>query len=97
MNPPLVSRLLEAEREYGAAQLTPCATDYGALFREAREEIERLRADAERIEWLAAHPREATVRIGADFKPCVFYGVSCHPKWSAREAIDAAIDAARKP
>ena len=56
-------------------------------------EIARLKADAERLDWLADHPREATIRVGADMKACVFYGVSCDPKWTAREAIDAAIAA----
>jgi hypothetical protein len=48
------------------------------------------RADAKRIDWLGANPRESSIRVGGDFKACIFYGVACDPKWSVREAIDAA-------
>ena len=57
--------------------------------------IAALKKDAERLDWLDKHPREATIRVGTDMKACVFYGVSCDPKWTMREAIDAAIDAAQ--
>ena len=57
--------------------------------------IAAFKKDAERLDWLDKHPREATIRVGTDMKACVFYGVSCDPKWTMREAIDAAIDAAQ--
>lgn len=59
--------------------------------RKYRSERDAAIKDAERINWLDKNPREATIRIGGDMKACVFYGVSCDPKWTAREAIDAAM------
>lgn len=58
---------------------------------EARAECDALRKDEERLNWLDNNPREATIRLAGDFRMCVFYGLSCDPKWSAREAIDAAM------
>lgn len=57
-----------------------------------RHAVERdaLARDADRMDWLDKHPREATIRIGTDIKSGVFYGISCDPKWTMREAIDAA-------
>ena len=58
---------------------------------EAQAEVERLRADAERLDWLAANPREGSIRIGTDIKPVVFWGVSAAPGVDLRFAIDAAL------
>ena len=54
-----------------------------------RQELAAARADAARLEWLAQHPLEGTIRIGGDLKPCTFWGVS-----SAGTDLRAAIDAA---
>ena len=78
---------LEAERDdHGddVAQVT-------ARAERAEADLAAARADTKRLDWLDQNPREATIRIGSDIKACVFYGVSCDPKWSAREAIDAAL------
>ena len=57
--------------------------------------LESRQEDAERLDWLGAHPRVAEAFIEGKKVDCYLYGVSCAPKWTVREAIDAAI-AARK-
>ncbi len=53
-------------------------------------ERDALRADAERLEWLDAHPREGSIRIGAGMKRAVVWGISAAPGITMREAIDGA-------
>lgn len=57
---------------------------------QAERDLAEARQDAERLGWLDAHPREATIRVGTDIKPCVFWGVSAAPGVALRAAIDAA-------
>ena len=47
--------------------------------------------DAARLDWLESHPREGTIRIGTDMKPCIFWGMSSAPGFTLRAAIDAAM------
>lgn len=61
-----------------------------AELAQARAERDALRADAERLEWLDAHPREGSIRIGGDIKSVVFWGVSAAPGMGLRSAIDGA-------
>ena len=49
--------------------------------------------DTERLNWLANNPRMAEIHIDGKMQPCVFYGVSGHPKHKLREMIDAAMAA----
>lgn len=57
-----------------------------------RAEVAELRKDAERMNWMASHPQEATVRLdNGNIKACVFYGMTGSPKWTMREMIDRAI------
>lgn len=53
-------------------------------------EREALRADKERLDWLDAHPREGTIRIGGDMKAVTFWGISAAHGQTMRAAIDAA-------
>lgn len=85
---------IEAERDkYHDALIARHGGEPIALLSEldeARAERDALRADAERLEWLDAHPREGGIRIGGDIKSVVFWGVSAAPGTGLRSAIDAA-------
>lgn len=85
---------LEADREQFERTIdqqegmySQCCDERMAL----RADLAAARADAARLEWLAQHPLEGTIRIGGDLKPCTFWGVS-----SAGTDLRAAIDAAMK-
>lgn len=65
--------------------------DIARLLWETAAELKRLQTDAARLAWLETHPREATIRLGTDMKPAVFWGVSAAPGVSLRAAIDAAM------
>lgn len=62
---------------------------------ELRAQLESAKVDAGRLDWLAAHPRQADITVqgprGMEKKPAIFWGVSAHPNWSLREAVDAAM------
>lgn len=60
------------------------------LREKAEAECERLREDAERINWLEANPRHAQIIINGETKDCVFYGISTHDLMPLRQAIDKA-------
>lgn len=53
-------------------------------------EIEELRADKERLDWLESSPRHAQIMVDGEAMNCVFYGISCVRLMRLREAIDAA-------
>jgi hypothetical protein len=81
---------LRAERDEAQRSGVTHANYWKDRAERAEAALAAARADADRIDWLDKHPREATIRVEGDMKACVFYGVSCDPKWSVREAIDAA-------
>ncbi len=54
-------------------------------------EVERLRADAQRLTWLALHPRGAKIAVDGYLKDCIFWGISSASNNTLREAIDAAM------
>ena len=56
----------------------------------ARARVEAAERDAELLDWLSTHPREATIRIGGDMQPAIFWGISAAPGTDMRAAIDAA-------
>jgi len=88
----LEAELAERTRERDEARRL-YQTTYERLKAERDAAIKRAEAaeeDAERLDWLAANPREATVRVGGDMKIAVFWGVSAAPGTTMRAAIDAA-------
>lgn len=56
-----------------------------------RKDVARLRKDADRINWLALHPRGAKITIEDTPQDCIFWGISSAPNNTLREAIDAAM------
>lgn len=66
--------------------------DAKARAESAERALAEARKDQGRMDWLAARPREATIRIGADMKPCTFWGISSS-RTDMRAAIDSAIEA----
>lgn len=58
------------------------------------QEIEILKRDAARLDWLEAHPLPGQVHGGSeDGIQAKFWAISCHPQWTLREAIDAVAQA----
>lgn len=53
-------------------------------------EIEALRADKDRLDWLEQNPRHAQIVVEGVPQSCVFYGITCSHLMKLREAIDAA-------
>ena len=89
-----LARMLDEDRWPVAERfLNAALSERLALIDERDAAIRRAEAaeeDAERLDWLAANPREATVRVGGDMKIAVFWGVSAAPGTTMRAAIDAA-------
>lgn len=80
----MVARYLDIKMQTERAIRAEAARDAAIRRAEAAEK------DVERLDWLDAHPRDATVRIGGDMKIAVFWGVSAAPGTTMRAAIDAA-------
>lgn len=71
--------------------------DLAMKHRDAAEnETEELKKDAERINWLALHPRGAKIVIAGAPQNCIFWGISSAPNNTLREAIDTAMREDRK-
>jgi hypothetical protein len=52
-------------------------------------EVERLRKDAERLDWLEAHPRLGEIHVDGEVKDCYLYAVSGALGVPLRAIIDA--------
>lgn len=84
-------RIAELERDYTIA--FEIGAQYAAERDTLRAEVERLRVDAERYQWLrAAHWSSAPVCCVLDPKANVRLGATC----PSGDQLDAAIDTARK-
>ena len=77
---------LHAEFDGTRAELAQARAERDA----ARARVEAAERDAELLDWLSTHPREATIRIGGDMQPAIFWGISAAPGTDMRAAIDAA-------
>lgn len=74
-----------AENEL-SQQMARAAIDTDSL----RRQRNTLQADADRLEFLAEHPKDASIRIGTEFRTCVMWGISAAPGMDLRTAIDLA-------
>jgi hypothetical protein len=53
------------------------------------DEVDRLKADAERLDWLEAHPRLGEIHVDGEVKDCYLYAVSGGLGVPLRAIIDA--------
>lgn len=97
----IVRRLRElAEQSGGGFDLsddhepTPRWSEPDALLMRAADEIERLRADRDRLDWLAKHRCDASIRVNGtlDVKAVNAWGIASDGA-DLREAIDAVMAA----
>jgi len=72
------SKVFQALADYEAANLVARGDEVSAR-------------DSERLDWLERNPLPAQVHGGSDDGTrSKVWAISCHPKWTLREAIDAA-------